>query len=93
MLFFHKPYYNFNYTNPIKKNLNDICPKPKKLYKVYKLNNAKQKNIKKHRKKNFNQILKLLNYKYLFIEKNLNLQNNQINFVKTKRKDRSLTFV
>ncbi len=39
MLFFHKPYYNLNYTNPTKKNPSDICPKPKKLYKLY---NAKQ---------------------------------------------------
>jgi len=47
MIFFHKFYYNPNYTNPNKKSLNDICPKPKKLYKVYKLYklyNAEQKN-------------------------------------------------
>jgi hypothetical protein len=31
----HKPYENLNYTNLIKKSLNDICPKPKKLYKLY----------------------------------------------------------
>ncbi len=30
MIFFHKPYYNPNYTNPNKKNLSDICRKPKK---------------------------------------------------------------
>jgi hypothetical protein len=29
-----------------------MCPTPKKLYKVYKLYNAKQKNLKKHYKKN-----------------------------------------
>ncbi len=40
MIFFHKPYYNLNYTNPNKKNV-DLCPKPKKLYKLYKLYNAK----------------------------------------------------
>jgi len=48
MIFLHKPYYNFNYTNPNKKSPSDICPKPKKLYKIYKLYNAKQKNLKKH---------------------------------------------
>ncbi len=42
MIFFHKPYYNPNYTNPNKKNPSDICPKPKKLYKVYKLYITKQ---------------------------------------------------
>ncbi len=42
MIFYHKPYYNPNYTNPNKKkNLSDICPKPKKLYKLYKSYNAK----------------------------------------------------
>ncbi len=51
MLFCHKPYYNFNYTNPNKKSRNDICPKPKKIYKVYKLYNAKLFLKKKHRKK------------------------------------------
>ncbi len=51
MIFFHKPYYNLKYTNPNKKNPSDICPKPKKLYKVYKLYNAKHiffKNIGKN---------------------------------------------
>ncbi len=48
MIFFHKFYYNPNYTNLNKKNLSDICPKPKKLYKVYKLYNAKQKNKNKN---------------------------------------------
>ncbi len=33
-----------------KKNPTDICPKPKNLYKVYKLYNAKQKIIKNIRK-------------------------------------------
>ncbi len=51
MIFCHKPYYNPTYTNPSKKSPNDICPKPKKLYKIYKLNNAKQKKLEKHRKK------------------------------------------
>jgi hypothetical protein len=30
-----------------KKSLNDICPKPKKLYKLYKLYNAKYVDLKK----------------------------------------------
>ncbi len=50
MIFFYKPYYNLNYTNLNKKNLSDICLKPKKLYKLCKLYNAKQffkKNIRK----------------------------------------------
>jgi len=47
MIFFHKFYYNPNYTNFNKKNPSDICLKPKKLYKIYKLYNAKQK-IKKN---------------------------------------------
>jgi hypothetical protein len=45
MIFCHKPYYNPNYTNPNKKILSDICPKPKKLYKLYKLYNAKYVNL------------------------------------------------
>ncbi len=45
MIFFHKPYYNINYTKfNNKKNPNDICLKPKKKYKIYKLYNEKQKN-------------------------------------------------
>jgi hypothetical protein len=52
-----------------KKNPNDISFKPKKLYKVYKLYNAKQKNLKEHRKKFRNKILKLLNYKHLLTKK------------------------
>jgi hypothetical protein len=48
-----------------KKSPSDICPKPKKLYKLY---NAKQFFFK-HRKKNLNQNLKLLNYKDLLTEK------------------------
>jgi hypothetical protein len=48
IMFFHKPYYNLNYTNPNKRSPSDICPKPKKLYEVYKLYNAKQKKLKKH---------------------------------------------
>ncbi len=46
MIFFHKPYYNPNYANLNKNNHSDICPKPKKLQKVYKLYNVKQKKIK-----------------------------------------------
>jgi hypothetical protein len=56
MIFCHKPYYNPNCTNPNKKSLNDICPKPNKLCKAYKLYNAKQffkKNIGKNLKPNF----------------------------------------
>jgi len=72
--------------NPNQKNPSDICPKPKKLYKLHKLSNAKQKNKNKHRKKFRNKILKLLNYKDLLIEKkNLNFKNNQINFVKNQK--------
>ncbi len=65
----------------------DICPKPKNIYKVYKLYNVKQFVFPKHRKKCRNQILKLLNYKDLFTEKNLNLktQSNKI-CKKTKEK-------
>jgi len=47
MVFVHKPYYNLKYTNPKKTNPSDICPKPKKLYKIYKLYDAKLKNIGK----------------------------------------------
>jgi len=41
---------------------------------------------KKHRKKNLNQNLKLLNYKDLLIKKTLILKKNQINFVKNQKK-------
>jgi len=41
MIFCHKPYYN-----PNKKNPSDICLKPKKLYKIYKLYNGNQKSLK-----------------------------------------------
>ncbi len=47
MIFCHKPYYNPIYTNPNKKSLSNICPKPKKLYKLYKLYNAKYVNLQK----------------------------------------------
>jgi len=47
MIFCHKPYYNLN-----KKNPNDIWLKPKKLYKVYKLYNGKQEELKKNIGKN-----------------------------------------
>ncbi len=50
MIFCHKPYNKPNYTNPNKKSLNDICPKPKKLCKACKLCNAKQFFFKEHRK-------------------------------------------
>jgi len=55
MIFYHKPYYNPNYTNINKKSLNDICLKLKKLYKIYKLYNAKQEkmNIGKKSEKKF----------------------------------------
>jgi hypothetical protein len=68
MIFFHKPYYNPNYTNPNKKNPSDICPKPKKLDKLYKLYNAKQTNLKEHRKKLKTQNFKFLN-KYLLTKR------------------------
>jgi hypothetical protein len=35
MIFCHKPYYNPNLQTLTKKSLSDICPKPKKLYKLY----------------------------------------------------------
>jgi hypothetical protein len=54
---------------PTKKNPSDICLKPKNIYKVYELCNAKQEKLKEHRKKFRNQIFKLLNYKYLLTEK------------------------
>jgi hypothetical protein len=58
---------------------------PKKLYKLY---NAKETNLKKHRKKIRNQILKLSNYKYLLPErKYLNLQK-QANKFHTKPKEK-----
>jgi len=47
MIFFHKPYYNPNYTNPNKKNSNDICFKPKKNTKYIMQNNFFLKNIGK----------------------------------------------
>jgi hypothetical protein len=47
MIFCHKPYYNPNYTNLNKKNLSDICLKPKNIYKIHKLYNAKQKKLKR----------------------------------------------
>ncbi len=73
MIFCHKPYYNLNYTNLNRKSLSDICLKPKKLCKTYKLCTAKPILFKEHRKKIRNQNLKLLNYKHLLTEKkNLN---------------------
>jgi hypothetical protein len=76
MIFFHTPYYNLNYTNLNKKCRSDICLKPKKLYKVYKLYNGKQFFLN-YKKIILNQILKLLNYKDLLInKKTLILKNN-----------------
>ncbi len=88
MIFCHKPYYNPNYTNPNKKNLNDICPKTKSLQKLYKSYNVKQTNLKEHKKKFRNQNLKLLNYKYLLTErKYLNFQKQSNKFcIKPKKK-------
>jgi len=83
MIFFHKPYYNPNYTNHNKKSPN-ICLKPKQLYKLYKLYNAKLKNLKEHRKKLKNQNLKVFNYKYLLTGRKY-FNNNQIN---TKPKEK-----
>jgi hypothetical protein len=75
VIFCHKPYYNPNYINLNKKSPSDIWSNPKKLYKLYKLYKAKQTNSKEHREKIRNQILKLLNYKYLLIgRKYLNLK-------------------
>jgi hypothetical protein len=72
MVFVHKPYYNPKYTNPKKVNPSDICPKPKKLYKIYKLYDAE---LKKHRENFRNQNLKLLNYKHLLTKtKKINLK-------------------
>jgi hypothetical protein len=52
------------------------------------------KKIKNNIKTVRNQILKLLNYKYLLTKKiNLNFYFNQINILKTKRKCMSITFV
>jgi hypothetical protein len=68
--------HNFNtctctyfYQTLTKKSFSDICPKPKKLYKLYKSYNAKLKNLKEHRKKIKNQNSKVLNYKYLLTER------------------------
>jgi hypothetical protein len=84
----------FTIQTPTKKSPSDICLKPKNIYKVYKLYNAKQEKLKEHRNKFLNQIFKLLNYKYLLIEKNnLNLQKKLNKFhKKTKREDMFLTF-
>jgi len=77
MRFFHKLYYNPNYINPNKKSPSDICPKPKKVYKLY---NVKQFFFK-HREKKLYKILKLLNYKDL-IEKKFNLKKQPNIFCK-----------
>ncbi len=51
MIFCHKLYYNLNYTNLNKKEVLVIYAlNPKKLYKLYKLYNAKQTIFKKNRK-------------------------------------------
>jgi hypothetical protein len=68
-----------------KKSPSDICHKPKKLYKLY---NAKQINLKEHRKKFRNKILKLLNYTYLLTKnKYLNVKKNSNKFY-TKPKEK-----
>jgi hypothetical protein len=69
MIFCHKPYYNLIIQTITKKSPNDICPKPKKLYKLYKLCNAKQTNLKEHRKKFRNKNFKVFNYKHLLTER------------------------
>ncbi len=46
-----------------------MCLQPKKLYKLYKFYNAKQTNLKKHRKFFINKIFNILNYKYLLIQR------------------------
>jgi hypothetical protein len=53
MIFFHKFYYNPNYTNPDKKSPSDIYPKHKKLYKIY---NAKYIFFQNIGKKNLTKI-------------------------------------
>ncbi len=66
MIFNHKPYYNFNYTNLSKKIL-VICVLNPKNYTNYIMQN---KNNKKNIGKEFrNQNLKLLNYKDLLTKK------------------------
>jgi hypothetical protein len=49
MIFYHKPYYNLNYTNPNKKKVLMIHALNLKNYTKY-TNRAKQKNLKKHTK-------------------------------------------
>ncbi len=61
--------YTYFYQTLTKKSLSDICPKPKKLYKLYKSYNAKYFFLKEHRKKIKNQNSKVLNYKYLLTER------------------------
>jgi hypothetical protein len=46
----------------------------------------KKKKKKKTKEKLYKTNLKLLNYKNLLTEKNLNIENNQINFVKNQKK-------
>jgi hypothetical protein len=86
MIFFHKPYYNLNYTNLNKKILVIYVINPKN-YTKHK-NYIMQNNffLKKHKKKFRNEILKLLNYKDYSPKKPLILKKNQFFFVKTKRK-------
>jgi hypothetical protein len=55
----------------LKKVLVIYALNPKNLYKLYKLYNAKQKIKKEYRKSFRNQIVKLLNYKYLLTIKTL----------------------
>jgi hypothetical protein len=86
MIFFHKPYYNLNYMNPNKKILVIYALNPKNYIKY--TNYIMQNNLFfKHRKNNLNKSLNILNYKDLLAKKTIIiLKNNQINFVKTKRK-------
>jgi hypothetical protein len=61
-------------------------PSTQKKYKLYKLYNAKQFFLK-HRKKIKNQNFKLLNYKYLLIErKHLNIKKQSNNFCRKPKK-------
>jgi hypothetical protein len=58
---------------------------PKNYTKIYKLYNAKQKNLKKHKKKFRNQNFKLLNYKDILTKKNLTLKKKSNKFCKNQK--------
>ncbi len=85
MIFFHKPYYNFNKTNLNKKILviYAINPKNYTKHKKYIMQIFKKKECKKKFK---NQNLKLLNYKDLFTKKNFNLLKKSNKFCKNQKK-------